>query len=73
MGCDFPENVRAGAARTVWIGKLCEQTTTQHIENALFVFCGIPFCVQRRLTLSMSQRIYIQLASAGFLPRSFFQ
>jgi hypothetical protein len=69
-GCRNPEGVWAWAPNTVRIRILLEQTTVQHIQDALFVVLGISLGVQTRpplRTLSASARRYIRLRS----PRIF--
>lgn len=47
---DLIENVRAGAAASLRIRKLVEQTTPQHLEKALFLPRGVRFVAQDVLT-----------------------
>jgi hypothetical protein len=57
---DPRKDVRAGAAGTLRIGKLFEQTSAQCIQDALFVRSRVSSRVQVRLTSSATERMYIQ-------------
>jgi hypothetical protein len=47
---DALQNVRAGARASLRIRKLVEQTTPQHLEEALFLLRGVRFVAQDVLT-----------------------
>jgi hypothetical protein len=53
MRGDSPEDIRAGASRTVRIWKLVEQAPAQSVQDAPFISLGISLCVQKPLLFQM--------------------